>query len=186
MKKNPAITDATRNNLIQAFGEFYEEKPIEKITVRDISQKAGYSRATFYNYFNDSYELLEYIEDVFISNLLEKVQNNIRTDDPMDQFVKIFKETVYEEGSYGMILFRSPYNSHFVNQFKGKFLSVVLDGFGISRDNMRAVYTLELYIPGMMSLLSRWIRHEEEMSADEVGALIRSILTDGVLAQLKL
>jgi AcrR family transcriptional regulator len=36
------------------------EKPFEEITVQELCAKAGYPRATFYNYFDDKYDLLDY------------------------------------------------------------------------------------------------------------------------------
>lgn len=37
-----------------------ETKPFEKITVNEICEACNYPRATFYNYFDDSYDLLNY------------------------------------------------------------------------------------------------------------------------------
>lgn len=37
------------------------QKPVEKITIREITDKAGVIRPTFYNHFQDKYELLEWI-----------------------------------------------------------------------------------------------------------------------------
>ena len=36
------------------------EKPFEKITVGELCENAQYPRATFYNYFDDKYDLLNY------------------------------------------------------------------------------------------------------------------------------
>jgi probable dihydroxyacetone kinase regulator len=36
-------------------------KPVEKITIKEITDKAGVIRPTFYNHFQDKYELLEWI-----------------------------------------------------------------------------------------------------------------------------
>lgn len=49
----------TRENLIEAFWELYKDKPIEKITVKEITNRAGYNRGTFYAYFKDTYEVLK-------------------------------------------------------------------------------------------------------------------------------
>ena len=38
MKKQPEITEATRKDFIYAFCECYKESPIEKITVKEISE----------------------------------------------------------------------------------------------------------------------------------------------------
>ena len=36
------------------------EQPFEQVTVNELCQRAGYPRATFYNYFDDKYDLLDY------------------------------------------------------------------------------------------------------------------------------
>ena len=47
--------------LADSFKELVEKKPIEKITIREITDLAGVIRPTFYNHFQDKYELLEWI-----------------------------------------------------------------------------------------------------------------------------
>ena len=47
MNKQPHITTQTKQNLIDAFWALYCEQRIEKITVKEITNKAGYNRGTF-------------------------------------------------------------------------------------------------------------------------------------------
>ncbi len=47
--------------LAESFKELACVRPIEKITIREITDKAGVIRPTFYNHFQDKYELLEWI-----------------------------------------------------------------------------------------------------------------------------
>ncbi|MGN0242265.1 MAG: TetR/AcrR family transcriptional regulator C-terminal domain-containing protein [Candidatus Weimeria sp.] len=47
--------------LAESFKELAKKRPIEKITIREITDKAGVIRPTFYNHFQDKYELLEWI-----------------------------------------------------------------------------------------------------------------------------
>lgn len=47
--------------LANSFKELVKKKPIEKITIREITDLAGVIRPTFYNHFQDKYELLEWI-----------------------------------------------------------------------------------------------------------------------------
>ncbi|MDE5819447.1 MAG: TetR/AcrR family transcriptional regulator C-terminal domain-containing protein [Lachnospiraceae bacterium] len=47
--------------LAESFKELTLRMPIEKITIKDITDGAGVIRPTFYNHFQDKYELLEYI-----------------------------------------------------------------------------------------------------------------------------
>ena len=47
--------------LAESFRELVKKKPIEKITIKEITDGAGVIRVTFYNHFQDKYELLEWI-----------------------------------------------------------------------------------------------------------------------------
>ena len=56
MKKQPERTAATRSAFVDAFISISESRPIEKITIQEIADKAGYNRTTFYQYFEDTEE----------------------------------------------------------------------------------------------------------------------------------
>lgn len=61
----------TKENIIIAFWEIYREKSINKITIKELMDKAGYHRSVLYTYFKDIYDLLEQEqEDFFIQNIL--------------------------------------------------------------------------------------------------------------------
>ncbi len=47
--------------LAESFKQLVLRMPIEKITIKDITDQAGVIRPTFYNHFQDKYELLEHI-----------------------------------------------------------------------------------------------------------------------------
>ncbi len=47
--------------LAESLKELATKKPIDKITIKEITDKAGVIRPTFYNHFQDKYELLEWI-----------------------------------------------------------------------------------------------------------------------------
>ena len=53
-----ASTD-TKEALIDAFIELGSTKPLDKITIGEITDKAGVIRSTFYNHFHDKYEVIE-------------------------------------------------------------------------------------------------------------------------------
>ncbi|WP_253300937.1 hypothetical protein [Paenibacillus lautus] len=49
MKKQPQITEKTRQKLVEVFCELYSQKPIEKISVQEIANKSGLTAAPFIN-----------------------------------------------------------------------------------------------------------------------------------------
>lgn len=61
----------TRALIGESLKVLMREHPFEKITIRMITDEAGVIRPTFYNYFCDKYEVLEWI---FSENIIEKVK----------------------------------------------------------------------------------------------------------------
>ncbi len=62
MKKQPHITEQTKI-ICGSLSGLYAQKPIEKISIKEITELAGYNRGTFYLYYNDVYDLLHQIEE---------------------------------------------------------------------------------------------------------------------------
>lgn len=53
----------------------YSQKPIEKISIQEISNKSGYNRSTFYQYFTDIYELLDSVENDLLNDMKKELAN---------------------------------------------------------------------------------------------------------------
>ena len=59
----------TKNAIVQAFWSLYLQKDISKITVKDITEKTGIHRATFYLYFDSVYAVLASVKSEQLSHL---------------------------------------------------------------------------------------------------------------------
>lgn len=55
------VKDSMEEILARSFIELAKKKPIEKITIKEITDGAGVIRSTFYNHFVDKYEMIEWI-----------------------------------------------------------------------------------------------------------------------------
>lgn len=64
----------TKKRIAKAFKKVFVSQPFDKITVSVIMEEAGIRRQTFYNYFLDKYELLEWI---FQTELSEQITDNL-------------------------------------------------------------------------------------------------------------
>lgn len=70
-----AKTDVDRL-LMDSFKELSLHIPIEKITIKEITDKAGVIRPTFYNHFQDKYEVIERIIQVEITDPVKILLTN--------------------------------------------------------------------------------------------------------------
>ena len=55
--KNP---DLTKSLLAASLKELMEIKPVEKISIRELTEKCQFNRQTFYYHFEDIYDLLKW------------------------------------------------------------------------------------------------------------------------------
>ncbi len=85
----------TKAAIKEAFLVLREKKPIEKITVTELTKLANINKATFYLHYSDIYSLSDEIENVIIDEILLelKVQDKF-FDDPQQYANEIFNAIV--------------------------------------------------------------------------------------------
>ena len=52
---------ATKDMLGDSFRELVRQKPVNKITIADITENCGLTQPTFYNHFHDKYDLMAWL-----------------------------------------------------------------------------------------------------------------------------
>lgn len=62
--------ERTRKSIINAFIELRARKPLEKITVKELSELAYINKATFYSHYKDIYDLAEQLENDAIASVI--------------------------------------------------------------------------------------------------------------------
>lgn len=62
--------------LAEAFREIAETKPVDKITVSDITENCGYSKTTFYRTFKDKYDLMAWDYSQICKMIMDRIGNN--------------------------------------------------------------------------------------------------------------
>lgn len=59
--------------LAESFRELAENKNIDKITVKDITENCGYSSATFYRHFKDKYDLIVWEHTQGVAEIMAQI-----------------------------------------------------------------------------------------------------------------
>lgn len=178
MKKQPETTEKTRQSYIDIFCHLYTQKPIEKISIQEISNKSGYNRSTFYQYFNDIYELLAYIENDVL-NYIQKVflQSKKCTIKPSDvqSIVCLFEE----KGKYLEALLGDYGSIRFLERLKKEILTDELN-LNFAKDNPILPYLMEFHISTPIMLFRLWQRRQKDIPLDELSDLIQNLYTTGI------
>ena len=177
MKKQPEVTEKTRQAFIDVFCELYSQKPIEKISVQDIANKAGYNRSTFYQHFADIYELLDSVESDLLNYIKEELTNKKTSTHSIQNALHCLENSKHISilkallGDYGSV--------RFLERLKRE---IPFDGLDLNfpEYNFLKPYLIEFYISTSLSLFRLWLRQEKDLSSEEFFELVDSLYTKGI------
>lgn len=80
MKKEDLRIRKTRKLLCEALFSLLQEKPFEQIKLNEICDKSMVHKTTFYNHFDDKYDLLKYALLELQKELVNEIKNNNEND----------------------------------------------------------------------------------------------------------
>lgn len=102
------------------------EKDFESISVNEICIQSNYPRATFYNYFEDKHDLLNYVWYLLAKKIeLDKFQEVDPDDLIITYFDRVYDIFSSEEEFLTMIMRHNGYNSSLVQSFIAYFKKTV-------------------------------------------------------------
>jgi len=173
MKKQPEKTEKTKQAMINAFCELYAQKPIERISVQEITKKAGYNRSTFYQYFTDLLSLRDYVEDDVLDFMRQKSQVEKETS------ARIITMLYKEKGTYFNALLNNLGKGHFAEKLKKAF-PVEVPELVLPEDDPLLPYMIEFHRSSVIALFSLWHSREHDLLPEELVTLIRRLYKNGL------
>lgn len=180
MNKQPEVTAATRQKLIDAFWKLYEHKRIEKISIREITDMAGYNRGTFYLYFADIYDLLNQLElsilpgkddfDLAIHSLDQNINRAVfEMTEICSKNAKYYKVLLGEHGD--------PYFQNKIKHFIKSMLCEYLQQKNLYKESTETEYFLEYTVSAIVGIISYWLQESDEISLSQFTEIQSRILT---------
>jgi len=183
MKKNPEVVTKTKQNLIDAFWTLYCEKRIEKITVKEITQKTGYNRGTFYEYFIDVYDVLEQIETSIIPNINELLPIAMSAGDlgvPLDIFMGLYEQN---DKYYSVLLGDNgdaAFASKLKNSIKPMLQKILKCHVKVSETELD--FILEYILSAMIGIMSYWFKQDKALPGEKLISLMTEMMEKGVIS----
>jgi len=172
MHKQAEITEQTRQNLIEAFWSIYITKRIDKITVKEITNKAGYNRGTFYEYFQDVYEVLEVIEN-FALPTLNELPPLIEVNSNSPTFINTFMALYQEKYKYYNHLLGDNGDPAFQRKLKDSLKFSIIQALEKNEniDPQEIDLILEYILSGMIGILIYLFQQKPSLSEEKIIAL---------------
>lgn len=199
MNKSESKYYNTAVKMDEALLELLEKKDFEYITVKEICERAGVNRSTFYLHYETVGDLLN--ECVAYTNRRcfekfgskwEKVNANIKTGDLQElifitpEYLKPYFEFVRENKRLFKVILLRPSTLNAEKTFGKLFCDIfspILDRFQYADDSK--LYVISFYISGLIAIVSEWVKRDCMDSADKIiGICMRCVMPDGKATHL--
>lgn len=77
MEKRSSASERTRQALAEALKELMAQKPVDKITIHDLTERCGIRRQNFYYHFEDVYDLMRWMFEKEAVSLLRQHEGTL-------------------------------------------------------------------------------------------------------------
>ncbi len=171
----------------EAFIILLEKKDIEYITVKEICEKAGFNRSTFYLHYESIDDLLNETLEHTVNKLImhfnktpKEFINKINTSSKEDlilineEYLKPYLEFIKNNKKLFMAAFKNPTvmkAQEAYSNLEEYILNPILDKYGISSNKKK--YILQFYVHGIMAVVKEWTIND---CKDEIEDIVQIIM----------
>lgn len=178
MKKISDVTKQTTANIVNAFWKCYEKTSFDDITVKSITFTAGYNRSTFYEYFDNISNLLDYAETDLLMHLKNIIDDTISEGASESCLENALKRCFDEYGNELRILLTPFRDLHFFEKFRDILKPLALVSIGKKSSNSDIELLCELVITDITSTII-YICHHAETSQEHAIQKLHTYIRNG-------
>ena len=175
--------------IFDAFFILVKEKGLDKVTVADVTKKAGVVRSTFYNHYENIPALIvaaeaKTINDIF--TMMESFHPHNDKDICKSFFIAICNYT--RSNPFLTDLLESARGDSFFEKaimMFHEYVSKTLDVLPANDDNKKsASFLIAGSIGATIGILHKWIAEDFKSSSDEVAEILTNLFISGIMPHL--
>lgn len=164
-----------RKLLSEALVEICEQKPLDNVTVTEITQKANLTRQVFYRHFIDKYDLAKYIHLKDYYHALDAIDMEECYGAEMWANVS---QVWFDVIKMKVRFYQNIYRSHSSGEFKRiirtyitNFYMGVVEAQGKTVDS-ETLFVIQLYLAGATEKICDWVISGTRLSVEELNGLL--------------
>ena len=175
---NDRRTEKTQRAIMDSLCDLIVDEKFEKITVKDIADRADVSRKTFYSYYNDKYDLMSSIEEKFINQFKTTLYNNDFDNllQKKDTFLKTILGYIEENEKYCFAITRFCNSAYLFRQIEITAIQYIRDNAEaelIDKERLEVVVTF--YMSGLIGVLEKYFNCEISISYEEMSHVLHEL-----------
>ena len=172
----------TQRHLRDALFALLFEKPINKISIRELTERAEISRCTFYLYHDSIFSMLKSIENEMLYDFREGVKTilieNVDSKKLVSELITFSFRHKYDNLPYSKLLYVNSGNQEFIDQYSKIIIEELCIAFP-GKIKVEMMTVLNFYFSGIIAIIHEWILKEITESPEEMSKRVISIITNG-------
>lgn len=181
--KKKEISDQTKENLKNTFWKLYTQKELDKITVKELCDKAGYNRGTFYLYYKDIYDIFNQIERELLDATMQ-ILNTATESEQLDfsKHMSMIMEMAQKYSSYVSVFLKRQNNNRFSLKLK-ETIAPLLIPYLIDQEcsEYEKEIMIEFYMSGLLAAIAKWLQEDTMPINDFIEFVLNKILHINIL-----
>lgn len=174
MEENQRIKN-TKKRLSEALTEMLEKIPLRSVSIRELCERAGINRTTFYNHYGSQYDLFEEISRRYLDGIaveLAAADGNNR-ESVQERVAKVL-HYLEDHLTLSRLLLNNNIDSGFVERLFAlpKITDLLRSALKDRSDEDTRTATISFALYGSYRLLLDWINNDDRMSCEQEAVLI--------------
>lgn len=165
----------TRRAIRNALIELAEEKDVEKITVKELCERAEISKPAFYSHCGNIYDVVDEIENEVVQKVCDRMAHRSIDDIALPAMLRELGEQVYQNPLRNVV--RDDAESGVLGR---KFITNFIEQRQITMHDIekrRDFLAVAFAFDGLMSIMQRMSQEQFERSVDDLSVVMRAAIT---------
>ncbi len=176
--------EITKTNLVEAYWGIYRKDPQNRISVREVVERAGYNRSTFYEYFNGIEDVLPSIEEQLTARIAATLSEGLASDASETSVAAEMAEIYDGESDYLSLLLGPSGDPAFAEMLKTAIRPLLFKSFLLDENDPVDIYTFEFAFGAITGVMTTWFARGKDLEAKAFVALIQDMLMHGVAKRI--
>ncbi len=141
--------EKTENAIKNAFIQLRSQKALEKITIKELCEKARIHKSTFYSHYQDIYELSDSMETEVVKNITGSIPAlSLIREDNLSQVTRELSYGFVAQSSLINILFSGNERSHLAYRIEESLKEIIFENYPDYKDDLKWNVVLSYCIQG--------------------------------------
>lgn len=154
------------------------------ITIKELTDKAGYNRSTFYEYYTDIYDLLGQVENFMINEAKLQVIDKLSTN-TIEELISKSVQFYNTNAKYLYILLGNNGNPAFSHKLKKVLRSQIKQELHVKENNIKAEYLSEFALSATLGVVTYWFERKKDIQLEELLKIINPIIKEAISPQIQ-